>query len=281
MRWPSQIIASHHTLSGVTPRSASRFSMRERLEAARAAGYDGIGLAYYDFAAQLERGETLGSLRQAVEDTGVPVVELEILYGWNADSERTAAREAEAWLHQMAELFGARHMNVAVSQPPESHLDARDVARRFGALCDRAAQVDLIVGLEFQPLNAVSNLRIAWDIVRAAERDNGGILLDSWHFFRSRSDLSLLETIPPEAITGVQISDAAADPWGSLWEDTTRRRLLPGSGAFPLGEFVGTLQSIGVECPLAVEMISEEHMGLAVDEAARQSYDATIAVLDR
>ncbi len=58
-----------------------------------------------------------------------------------------------------------------------------------------------------------------------------------------------------------------------------RRRYL-GDGSFDLTGFIGLLDSKGVDVPLSVELMSPEHSGLAVDEAARRAYGTTRAVVD-
>ena len=282
--WPAQIIASHHTLSGVAIRTPSRFALTDRLRAARAAGYDGVGLTFYDYREQLAQGQTPDELRAATERLGISIVEVEMLYGWNSRdaTERALSRETEQTLFEMARLFGARQVNVTVAEPVGALAGDRSaLARDFGALCERAAEVGLLVALEFQPWNAVADIGTAWEIVRRAGHPNGGILLDSWHFFRGGADVRSLHGIPGERIVAVQINDAAGEVEGSLFDDSTERRLLPGDGIFALVELLRALRDMGVECPLAVEIISKAHRNRRLDEAARRSYESTLAVLER
>ena len=46
---------------------------------------------------------------------------------------------------------------------------------------------------------------------RYADRANGGIVFDTWHFFRGDPDFDLLATVPGDRIYCVQIDDAAAN----------------------------------------------------------------------
>ena len=109
----------------------------------------------------------------------------------------------------------------------------RRSAEPFAGLCDRAADVGAQVHLEFMPISCVATLREAWTIVGDADRDNGGIVFDTWHFFRGDPDFDLLATVPGDRIYCVQIDDAAATPRTSLRDDT-KNRLLPGDGDLDL-----------------------------------------------
>ena len=115
----------------------------------------------------------------------------------------------------------------------EADVPVEAMAGPFAELCDRAADVGAQVHLEFMPISCVATLREAWTIVRDADRANGGIVFDTWHFFRGDPDFELLATVPGDRIYCVQIDDAAAEPRASLRDDTNNR-LLPGDGDLDL-----------------------------------------------
>jgi sugar phosphate isomerase/epimerase len=128
--------------------------------------------------------------------------------------------------------------------------------------------------LEFILWPPIDSLRVAWDVVRTADRPNGGILFDTWHFCRGAVDLELLATIPGERIFSVQLSDGAADLEESLIKDTLRHRLLPGDGVFDLTSVVRTLRAIGALRMTGPEVLSTELDALPPVEAARLAAEA-------
>ena len=71
-------------------------------------------------------------------------------------------------------------------------------------------------------------------VVSAADRPNGGLAFDTWHYLRGARDDALLDQIPGDRIFVVQINDAAAEPVGSLLNDTLNHRRMPGEGDFDL-----------------------------------------------
>jgi sugar phosphate isomerase/epimerase len=115
-------------------------------------------------------------------------------------------------------------------------------------------------------------LKVAWDIVRQAGRANGGILFDTWHFFRGDPDMELLRTIPGDRIFAVQVNDADAEPCGTVWEDTFRRRL-PGEGSFDVAAVMAVLAQIGGLSWVGPEVIHPEMASMHPVDAARLAGD--------
>ena len=84
----------------------------------------------------------------------------------------------------MSEALGVVSMTAIASSTSAATVD--ELVERFGALCDRAADIGALVHLEFIPMTPIADVATAWRIVREADRPNGGILFDTWHFFRGR-----------------------------------------------------------------------------------------------
>jgi sugar phosphate isomerase/epimerase len=138
----------------------------------------------------------------------------------------------------------------------------------FAALCDAAANIGARVHIEFMPMSAGPDLATAWHIVSEADRPNGGLTFDTWHFFRGGPDFELLEAIPGQRIFAVQVDDAAIDVEGSLWADTMNR-LLPGDGSFDLPRVMASLDRIGALSLVGPEVISPAMAAMASRDAAR------------
>ncbi len=106
------------------------------------------------------------------------------------------------------------------------------------------------------------------EIRRRADRPNGGILFDTWHFFRGSADFDALESVPGELVLAVQVDDAHEVVTGSLWDDT-QRRLLPGDGSFDLPRVLRTLARIGGLRLVGPEVISPETAAMPAADAAQ------------
>jgi sugar phosphate isomerase/epimerase len=118
----------------------------------------------------------------------------------------------------MADIFKPRQLNCAMW---ESHPVA-DMTRGFGVLCDRAAEKGLLVALEFIPHSGIRDMVVAWEIVKGANRPNGGLIFDTWHFQRGGTSHEAITTVPPEKWFTLQLSDAERVPWPEVREESRR-----------------------------------------------------------
>ena len=125
---------------------------------------------------------------------------------------------------------------------------------------------------------AINDLASAWAVVSGADRTNGGILFDTWHFFRGHPDFSTLEQISGERIFGVQVADASTTVRGSLSEDTFNR-LMPGDGSLDLLRVIDALHRIGALRCVGPEVISPLTAAMAPAEAARAGRERIEALL--
>lgn len=106
---------------------------RERVEAAAAARYDGIGLRPRDLRAARAEGFAGPAARRLVEEHGLRVVELEALFDWALGGERGAAsRRFEERLYEVAGAVVGDYLLV------NSELDApvELAGERLAALCE-------------------------------------------------------------------------------------------------------------------------------------------------
>jgi sugar phosphate isomerase/epimerase len=276
----TELVASYYTLTGTAVGQPPRFSFQDRVAAAATAGFAGIGLVSDDYAALRSSGHTDADLQAVLDRYGIRVMEVEFLFDWAlADPPPGPTSDAEATLHAMADAFAPHHLNVGVLEPADALPPLDVVAERFAGVCDRAAEHGTRVALEFLPWTGLADLATAADVVEAAGRANGGVLIDAWHYFRGRPDTARLRSIPAADVVAVQLDDADPDVVGPLFEDTMFRRRLPGDGSFDLVGLVQTLDDIGVAVPYSVEIMSTAEQALPVEDAARRAHEAAATTL--
>ena len=124
-----------------------------------------------------------------------------------------------------------------------------------------------------------SQSKSGWEICRLAGRHNGGLLVDTWHYFHSGADAATLRKVPADQIVAIQFDDADKISTDMLY-DTLRRRV-PGEGIFDLIGFIRLLDEIGVQAPVSVEIISPELQELPIEEAARIAHDSSHDIIAR
>jgi sugar phosphate isomerase/epimerase len=277
------LVASYFTLHGTPEPGPSRFSFEERVAAAAAAGFQGIGLITDAYHADRASGLSDADMRAILDDHGVVLAELDFLSDWSAEPTEVRrvenARSVEATLWAMGDAFGPRVVNVGELVGPDAMPPLAVTTERFGALCDRAAEHGLLVALEFLPWSGIPDVATAGAIVRGSERPNAGVNADIWHYRRGTPDAAALRDIA-DRVFMVQLDDADPEPVGELIEDTWLSRRYPGDGSLDVEGFVQLIDDAAVTAPLSVEICSVAHFALPVDEAARRAYDTTKKVVD-
>ena len=113
----------------------------------------------------------------------------------------------------------------------------------------------------------------ALEVVRAAGRDNVGLVIDFWHLWAAG------ETLPAEVagldrrlIYGIHFCDGKkpADPT-QAWDELALRSYLPGAGDVPIQEWVAAVKATGYDGSWSSELISPRHWEWELGEVARQT----------
>ncbi|HYU39655.1 MAG TPA: sugar phosphate isomerase/epimerase [Acidimicrobiia bacterium] len=260
---------------------------RDRVAAAAEGGFAGISLWGRDYRrARDVEGLSDADIRALLDDHGLAVAELDGVWSWTPGADRTFSPEhdpasffryKEDDLYGIGDAVGARSINAVDVFGGDWGVDA--AAEAFAALCDRASEHGLLVHLEFLPWSNAPDVATAWQIVAKAGRPDGGVAVDSWHFFRGTPDWEALRTVPGDRILGVQLSDGPAEPEGNLISATLRERRVPGDGDFDLAQLVATLRQLHAHAPLGVEVFSDTLHAVSPQEAARRAADGTRALL--
>jgi len=251
-------------------------TFEERVQAAADAGFSAISLRTRDYTIARDAGFTDSAVRALLHDHGLRVAELDVLWEGALGGERgERGRRQEDKLRAVATAVGARSINVLseIEDPLEV------VAERFATLCDRCASDGLLAHIEFLPWSTVPDVATAAAIATLAGRPNGGILIDSWHHFRGPGGLEPLRALDAGIVGAVQLSDAPARAEDDLLDETQHRRLLPGDGDLDLVGLVATLDAVGADAPIGVEVFSDDLYRVAPRDAAAAAAAATRRVL--
>ena len=280
MSRPIELVAAYWTIAGdVYPfaeNELSPFSFAERVEAAAAAGYKGVGLIHADL--QATRAKIgLKEMRRILDANAMPHVELEFITHWFSSGELKAASDkVRNELFEAAEALHARDVKIA----PEfdaTAIDLPHVIASFAAICGEAARYGTRIALEVMPFSNVRTLQTARALVEGAGAPNGGLLLDIWHIARGGIPYAEVAKVPKQYVVSVELDDADAAVVGTLWEDTIYQRRLCGEGVLNPPAFIDAIEKAGFDRVYSVEVISKKHRVLPLHEAAKRSFDTTMA----
>ncbi len=109
-----------------------------------------------------------------------------------------------------------------------------------------------------------------------APHSNVGLLADAFHWFTTGAGTEDMEALTPEQIVYVHINDAPDKPRDQQMDG---ERLQPGEGVIDLRAFLGALNTIGYDGPIASEVLGSALGALGPDEATRRAMEAVHSVM--
>jgi sugar phosphate isomerase/epimerase len=136
----------------------------------------------------------------------------------------------------------------------------RDHARaldQLATLADLAAERGMGFVLEFAPPHAVNNLQTAIAALRAIDRPNAQLVIDTMHLFRSGGSVADIAALDAGLIGYVQLADVPlTSSYAEYLQEASFERKIPGEGELPLLELLRALPRdvpIGLEIPMQAE----------------------------
>ena len=257
------------TISSLTLRKAP---FAERVRAAAAAGFDGVGLSVEDYLTARDEGLDDRAMRTILDDHAVALTEVEFLGDWLPGTGTQPTRRETTAFH-VAGVFGADHVNVGLFEKAQ----LSSMADGFAALCERAG--DLKIALEYMPFGGVPDLGTAWDLVRLADRHNAGLVIDVWHWVRGATRPSELAPVPADRIFAVQLCDVNSEPLADMRHESLHYRLVPGSRTEYAQDLLALLVHHGVDAALSAEVMSDALLATGFDATAKAVFAGTAKVL--
>ncbi len=249
-----------------------------RVRAAAAAGFEGIGLRAENYWDATAAGLDDAALADISGHRGVRILEVEYLTAWGTAADRDEAQQdKERTVFHLARTFGVRHVNAGLLE----HLPVAVITEAFAGLCDRAGE-DLTVALEFMPYSGVPDLATAWQVLQDAGRSNSALIIDVWHWARAGMTAADLAAVPADRIIAVQLCDVLEHAMNPPRAESLGHRLPPGHGHGDAIGLVRALDEKGVRPSIvAVEVISNDLVSRGVEVAAHTCADAAREVLRR
>jgi len=185
-------------------------------------------------------------------------------------------------LSQIASEIGCPYVVVVPGRTPAGGATPFEVmeesVRVLNELCDIARKFDVSLAFEFlgQSDCSVQTLDLAHEIVRIADRNNLGLVIDSFHFYAGGSTIEMIDALNPQFLFLFHINDAEDRPREKLNDS---HRLLPGLGILPLRAIIDAFDRIGYDRVASVEIFRPQYWEMDPVELAKQAYTTTTKVL--
>lgn len=270
-----ELMNLYWTTSGVFPGvgEISRFDFRDRVEAAARVGFKGIGIWHTDLEHCLQL-RTLEEMKLILDDHGIQHVELEFLTDWFL----TGARKAESDSRKRRLLVASQALDAKHIKIGDFYSTACPMGRiveAFAALCEEAEDYGATIGFEFMASAMIDNLADSLTLVETAGAANGGLVLDMAHVAGLGIAYEDIRRIPLQYLINVELNDGTLP--GSPRHDPSRARRFCGEGEFDIQGFIQCVRGMGYTGPWAVEVFSEELVGLGLDELNARAFETTMA----
>ncbi|MGB5078502.1 MAG: sugar phosphate isomerase/epimerase [Sphingorhabdus sp.] len=241
----------------------------DRIRPVRDAGFTAMSVWPGDV-----KGVDRCELRAALDAAGMVLTDLELIGNWLPGHQHSSGAFAQIVRPTTAQKLLPLAAELGISTVSVVELlgldwDGQVMGKAFAQLCDQAADHGVRLAIEFVPTGAIADFARALELVERADRSNGGIMVDSWHFFRSGSSLSQLAQCPGDRIFSIQLNDAKATAEVDL-NVGMMHRLLPGEGELDLPGLISALAATGTIAPTGIETFSARLDAMDMREAAQE-----------
>ncbi|MBP0447707.1 sugar phosphate isomerase/epimerase and 4-hydroxyphenylpyruvate domain-containing protein [Roseomonas sp. SSH11] len=249
--------------------------LTDKLEAAAAAGFDGVEIFENDL---LTFGGSPAEVRRLAGELGLAIDMFQPFRDFEAMPEPQRRRNIDRAERKFGvmEALGTDLLLVCSNVQEESLDDPARAAADLRELAERAHQRGLRIGFEALAWGRhTRQWRQAWDIVSRADHPSLGLIVDSFHTLALRDDPGGIADLPGERIFYVQLADAPLLEMDVLqW--SRHHRNFPGQGQLPVRRFLQAVLASGYAGPLSLEVFNDEFRAAPVRQTARDGLRSLI-----
>ena len=231
--------------------------LREKLQAAAAAGFDGVEIFENDL---LQFPGSPREVRQICADLGLTIDLFQPFRDFDAATPAQLARNlerAERKFDVMHEL-GTSMILVCSNVQPDALSDVDQLAEQFHQLAEHAGRRGMFIAYEALAWGSqIRRFSQVWEVVRRVNHPNLGMTLDSFHTLALRDDPLPIAQLPGDKIFFVQLADA---PWVNtdVLSHSRHYRCFPGQGELEITKFTRAVIDAGYTGPLSLEVFNDE-----------------------
>ncbi len=232
-------------------------SLDEKLRAIAGAGFDAVEIFENDL---LTFNGSPGDVGQLCRDLGLSICAFQPFRDFEGMPEPQRSRNFARAQHKFDLMLQLQTdlLLICSNVSPVSQGGIDRAAADFHALGELAASHGLRVGFEALAWGRhVNDYRDAWEIVRRADHQSIGIILDSFHALAPAFPVSAIQSIPADRIFLVQLADAPKLGLDVLsW--SRHFRCFPGQGDLPVNAFMEAIVATGYTGPLSLEIFNDQ-----------------------
>jgi len=255
------------------------YSLEDDIRSAGRAGFEQVEIWSAKLDAYLQN-HTVEDLKKLLREAGVTVASI-CPYSLVTFGDVKPALDAVTRAAHIASKIGCPVLLVCPDAPPpdmpreEAFKKAGREARRYA---EAAAKYGVKIAIE--PLGMhpfVPGPKEALRIIREANHPALGLMIDTFHYYKSGVPLEDIRSIPTNRILIVHVNGCEDKPPAELNDG---HRLYPGEGVIPITDTFRILKQKGYKGALSVEVFRQEYWKRPVDTISREAkhaLDATMA----
>lgn len=254
------------------------YSLEQDVAAAARAGFEGLEIWWDKLVVYLDK-HSPGDLKQLLDSSGVNAAGICPLRIWpfrDSEPARLEFRDAV----QIAPQIGCELLAVCPDFQPARLSREEALAIHAKELSDMARlAADNGIRLTLEPIGGhtlVPGPSEALQLIEMAGAPaNVGILMDTFHYFRSGVSDEAIESIPLDKLDIVHVNDCED---GALNELTDAQRLYPTLGVIPARQ-LSILKDRGYDGYLSVEIFRPEYWEQPIEAIAGKAYTTLGALI--
>jgi sugar phosphate isomerase/epimerase len=239
-----------------------------QIDAAASAGFRLFGPDEFSIARFCADGHRVEALAERMAVVGMRTFELPTLM---VNDDREATRAGIERLSGIARILKPDFIQLNMDSQVDDRVidDLKRAGEVFGELGARLA-------IEYLPwLPEVRDIQSTRAVLKRADVEGAGVLVDTWHFTHSGDTWEDLESLPLEEISYLQYDDHPTLESDDLVMETLMRRVMPGEGVFELDRFGEVIRAKGYKGVVSCEILSSETRTMELGAFAKRVYDTT------
>jgi len=221
--------------------------------------YEGIEIET-DKIDEYLKTSTINELKKKLEDSNLKVAAL-MAFPFSPFSENPAGFEKLKKYAGTAAFLGSQILLAYIAgRPPEGMHEekafevAADIARKYGGVAEEHGLKIAMESIGRHPF--MPGPSQALRVIEKSGHPSLGLVIDTFHCFRSGIAPEEIKKIPLEKLLIVHINDSEDKP---VSEINDANRLYPGKGVLPLKQYLHILKEKGYEGFLSVEIFRPEY----------------------
>lgn len=254
----------------------------DTIDTAADAGYEGIEPWVAELDAFVESGGLLADVRAKTEDAGVQIINLIAFPEWAVpeDDRRQPGLDEFRRCLEMARALGCPFLATPPRGIHDRVVDIFGVAERYAEVVDIGAEYGVTPLLEYWGI-AKTLGRTGEALLVAAECGRPGVqlLADIFHMYKGSGHHHGFEHFGDGRLGLVHVNDYPASPGRD--DVTDADRVFPGDGLAPWPEIVASLNRIGFDGMLSLELFNQSYWDRGPDWAAKTGLEKLREVAEK